>query len=184
MSDSSVVDLTKPFASVFEALDVKQQRKALKGAMRKAANMVMKEAEMNVRNSGIGQGTLTPITKSLYTRVYPDQYGAGFMVSVMPKARKGFHVNRQMQEKPVLMWAEEGTRPRHTGEVTSRHKGVSKLTGKKTRYSTRGGAYRGSMKAYHFMRNTENQGTDGIENFLFEQFSKNLDKTAKKLGLL
>lgn len=76
MSDSSVVDLTKPFASVFEALDVKQQRKALKGAMRKAANMVMKEAEMNVRNSGIGQGTLTPITKSLYTRVYPDQYGA------------------------------------------------------------------------------------------------------------
>ena len=181
---SNVIDLSKPFASVFEALDLKQQRKALKGAMRKAANVVKRYAVEDLQNSGLGQGTLTPIEKGISARVYPDRYGTGFLIGVLPKNGKGLHVNRQMLEKPILMWAEEGTRPRRNGNRVSAHKGTSRLTGRRTKYYKRDGGYRGSMKAYHFMKKTELRDTGEVEDILFKQLQKNIDKAAQKLGLL
>ena len=183
MSDN-VIDLSKPFESVYKALDMKQQRKALNGAMRKEAKRVREEVVQSLHNSGIGQGTLTPLDKGIYTRIYPDKYGAGFMASIQPKNGKGIHVNRQMNEKPVLMWAESGTRPRHTGKRTSSNNRRSRFTGKKVKYYRRSGAYRGNMKPYHFMEDAERMDNDKVAENLFNQFQKNLERAAKKQGLL
>jgi hypothetical protein len=109
----TVTDINKPFADVFKALDQKTQRKAMKSAMRREGNRLKKIAVANLRESRVGQGTKRDLSKGIYVRTYPDRYGMGFMVSVKPHGRhKGIHLNRQGKEKPVLMWAEDGTRER------------------------------------------------------------------------
>ena len=105
-----VKDLDKPFKEVFEALDTKQQRLAMKSAMRREANRLKKQAATNLAASGLGRGTRQPVAKGLRSRVYPDRYGAGFMLTAKPHKSKGYHRNRYGKDKPVLMWAEDGTK--------------------------------------------------------------------------
>lgn len=160
----TVTDIKRPFADVYKALDLKTQRKAMKSAMRREGNRLKKAAVDNLRSSGIGQGTKRSLSSGIYVRTYPDRYGMGFMVSVKPHGRrKGIHLNRQGKEKPVLMWAEDGTRYRKAGRRISSFFGKSRFTGKKVRQYLRGGANRGQMKRYAFLAKTEQQATGEVE---------------------
>ena len=80
----TVTDLNAPFADVYKALNVKDQRKALRSSMRKEGNRLKKIAVSNLSQSGIGQGTKRSLSSGIYVRTYPDRYGLGFMVSVKP----------------------------------------------------------------------------------------------------
>lgn len=118
-------------------------------------------------------------------RTYPDRYGLGFMVSVKPHGkRKGIHLNRQSKEKPVLMWAEDGTRYRKAGRRISSFFGKSRFTGKKIRQYVRGGANRGKMKRYAFLAKTEQQTADSVETNLFNNLQDNIERAARKQGLI
>ena len=109
----------------------------------------------------------------------------GFMVSVKPHGRhKGIHLNRQGKEKPVLMWAEDGTRERRAGRRISSFFGKSRFTGKKIRQYLRGGPRRGKMKRYAYLAKTEQQTADSVETNLFNSLQSNLEKAARKQGLL
>lgn len=182
----TVTDLDKPFASVYKTLNLKDQRKAMKSAMRREGNRLKKAAVDNLGQSGIGSGTKRSLSKGIYLRVYPEEKcGLGFMVSVKPHGRrKGIHLNRQNKEKPVLMWAEDGTRFRHVGRRISSFFGKSRFTGKKIRQYLRGGASRGKMKRYAFLAKTEQQNEKGVEDNLFKAFHDNLEQAARKQGLL
>ncbi len=185
MTKETVTDITRPFADVYKALDVKDQRKAMRSAMRKEGNRLKKAAVSNLGQSGIGHGTKRSLSSGIYVRTYPDRYGLGFMVSVKPHGkRKGIHLNRQNREKPVLMWAEDGTRYRHAGRRLSSFMGKSRFTGKKVRQYLRGGASRGKMKRYAFLAKTEQQTAGSVETNLFGVFQKNLERAARKQGLL
>ena len=94
------------FTSIFNALDLKQQRKALRKAMRKEGNRVKRITIEELLSTPIGRGTNEDISKGIYLRVYPQRYGTGFMVSIRPKGKRGIHLNRQGLKKPILMWAE------------------------------------------------------------------------------
>ena len=107
---ADTINIEQPFREVFAALDLKDQRKALRGAMRREANRLKKSATANLRSSGLGQGTRQRLDKGFIVRVFPARLGAGFLVKVKPYRKKGYHLNRQGKEKPVLMWAEEGTK--------------------------------------------------------------------------
>ncbi len=181
----TVTDITKPFTDVYKALDMKDQRKAMRSAMRREGNRLKKEAVTNLKATGIGQGTKRSLSSGIYVRTYPDRYGLGFMVSVQPHGnRKGIHINRQNLEKPVLMWAEDGTRLRHVGRRISSFFGKSRFTGKKIRQYLRGGTSRGKMGRYAFLAKTEAQTGDSVETNLFASFQKNLERAAMKQGLL
>lgn len=181
----TVTDLNAPFADVYKALNVKDQRKALRSSMRKEGNRLKKIAVSNLSQSGIGQGTRRSLSSGIYVRTYPDRYGLGFMVSVKPHGkRKGIHLNRQNREKPVLMWAEDGTRFRRVGRRVASFFGKSRFTGKKVRQYLRGGASRGKMQRYAFLAKTEQQTGDSVETNLFENLQKNVEKAARKQGLL
>lgn len=181
----TVTDINKPFADVYKALDVKEQRKAMRSAMRREGNRLKKAAVSNLGQSGIGSGTKRSLSSGIYVRTYPDRYGLGFMVSVKPHGRrKGIHLNRQNMEKPVLMWAEDGTRQRHVGRRISSFFGKSRFTGKKIRQYLRGGGSRGKMKRYAFLAKTEQQTTDSVETNLFNNLQNNVEKAARKQGLL
>ena len=181
----TVTDLKRPFADIYKALDQKTQRKAMKSAMRREGNRLKKTAVENLRASGIGSGTKRSLSNGIYVRTYPDRYGMGFMVSVKPHGRrKGIHLNRSGKEKPVLMWAEDGTRMRRAGRRITSFFGKSRFTGKKVRQYLRGVPNRGKMKRYAFLAKTEQQTSDSVENNLFAELQKNVEKAARKQGLL
>lgn len=168
---------------VFNALDLKAQRKALRGAMRKEATRVRKAVVSVIMGSKLGKGTNADITKGVYQRIYPAKYGAGFMVSVKTNGKtgkKGIHTNRAGKQKPVLMWAAEGTDVRHVGKRSGRKHAVS-WTGK--RYATygRSGHSTGKMPQYDFMDKAESQVGDGVESNLWSSFNANLDKEIRKI---
>ena len=123
------VDLQRPFADVYKALDLKTQRKAMRSAMRKEGNRVKKVAVSTLHSKAIGPGTKRSLDKGIYVRTYPNRFGLGFMVTVKPFGKKGIHENRRSLEKPVLMWAEDGTRLRHVGKRTSSFFSKSRWSG-------------------------------------------------------
>lgn len=55
MANGKVTDINSPFKDVFEALDLKEQRKAMKGAMRREGNRVKRAAIANLSSSPGGK---------------------------------------------------------------------------------------------------------------------------------
>lgn len=168
---------------VFNALDLKAQRKALRGAIRKEATRVRKIVVSEIMGSKLGKGTNADITKGVYQRIYPAKYGAGFMVSVKTNGKtgkKGIHTNRAGKQKPVLMWAADGTKVRHVGKRIKRKHAIS-WTGRRYATYDRGGHSTGRMKKYDFMEKAEVQAGDGVENNLWSAFNANLDKAIRKI---
>lgn len=160
----TTIDINNPFREVYKALDTRKQRKAMKSAMRKEATAVKKKAQANMRASGID--TSTGLAKTIYTRVYPDRYGLGFMVTVQAHGARAMHTRRDGKQKPVAFWAETGS--------------------KKGRYmrGTRKLHYTGRMPAYGFMEKTEREVDGQVESDLFAAFRANVDAAARENGLI
>lgn len=160
---ASTIDIENPFREVFAALDTRKQRKAMKSAMRKEATLVKKKAQGNMRASGID--TSTGLPKTIYTRVYPDKFGLGFMVTVQAHGTRAMHKRRDGKLKPVAYWAELGTKARNMRGSRKLH-----VTGK--------------MPAYGFMAKTEREMDGQVENDLFAAFQANVEKAARDNGLI
>lgn len=157
---------------LFAEMDVKQRLRALKGAFRREANQVRKTALNNLRGS-----IRTDKDMESGVRAVVFKRTAGFRVTIgTKKATKdggkdyGFHKNRQGLKKPILIWAEEGTKDRKTKT--------------KTRIFTRArkGHATGRMKRYGFMRQTESQVKDSVTEHLRIELMNNVQKIAKKYG--
>lgn len=185
MSDETIRDLDRPFAPVLRALGPRQQRAAMKRAMRSEGQVLKKAAARRIAPSGLGRGTRRPLAASLYARVYPDRYGLGFMVSTTPHGQKrGFHTNRRGRSLPILMWAEDGTRPRRTGHRVLSFTLNSRRTGRWVRHYLRDGQNRGRMKCYDILEQTERAEAPGTESRLFTAFVRSVDREARRAGLL
>lgn len=165
-----VSDLSQPFKEVFEALDTTEQRKAMRSAIRRNVNKARKVVEAKMEATKLGRGTNQRLSKSLRVRIYPDKYGLGAMITTKPRGKRGYHKNRFGKEKPVAMWAEDGTVKR-----TQRRKGF---------WGLKKGRNVGAMPAYHFLRDSEEAATHVIEENLFHDFQKNLEKRLRKKNLL
>lgn len=177
-------DIEQTFGRVFKALDTKEQRKALRSAVRREANRVRKAAAVKMGASGLGRGTRTPLQKSIYARVYPDRFGLGFIVSVVPHGRRGIHTNRQGKEKPVALFADMGTVMRRVGKRKKGRSYISKLTGTKQRAYQRSGHSTGRMRASHFMSDAEKQSITTVESTLYQSLTDSVTRAAKRQGLL
>ena len=71
--------------------------------------MLAAVAKRSVEGSGINDAG--KLAKGVRVRVYPR--GGGFMITVKPHGKSGYIKNRHGLEKPVLMWAAEGTKQRY-----------------------------------------------------------------------
>ncbi len=172
MGQSSVIYDDANLQRLFAEMDAKQRLKALKGAFRKEANRVRKTALNNLRGS-----IRTDRNMESGVRAIVFKSTAGFRVTIgTKKATKdggkdyGFHKNRQGLKKPILIWAEEGTKDRHTKT--------------KTRIFTRArkGHATGSMRRYGFMRKTLADVKDSITENMKKELSNNIEKIAEKYG--
>lgn len=159
---------------LFVELEPKQRLKALKGAFRKEAGRVRKTAINNLRDSIRSDRDLE---KGVRAIVFKKQ--AGFRVTIgTRKANKsgkgeyGFHKNRQGLKKPVLIWAEEGTKQRKTKTQTKIFK------------RSRKGHPTGRMKRYGFMRQTRDEVMGSVTANIHKDVIDSVTKTAKKYGCI
>lgn len=159
---------------LFAEMDIKKRLKALKGAFRRGANRVRKTALNNLRGS---IRTDKDLERGVRAVVFKRK--AGFRVTIgTKKAGKtgkeyGFHINRRGLKKPVLIWAEAGTKWRRT-----KSKQRFKANGK---WRT-AGTHRGFMKRYGFMQKTAADVRDSVTDNLHNEVINSVRKVAKKYG--
>ncbi len=104
---------------MFAELDPKRRNQALRGAFRMEANKLRKAAVSSLRSK---MNSNADLEKGVRALVFKQQLGFRVTVgTVNRKSRrngniqtKGYHTNRFGQEKPVLIWAEDGTKQRRT----------------------------------------------------------------------
>ena len=72
----NVADIDKPFAEVFKALDLKTQRKALKGAVRKESNRLKKGGDGGSNVERYRQGDKRAINKKSLLSCFSRQIWA------------------------------------------------------------------------------------------------------------
>lgn len=159
---------------LFAEMDTKKRLKALKGAFRRGANRVRKTVLNNLRGS---IRTDKDLERGVRAVVFKRK--AGFRVTIgTKKAGKtgkeyGFHINRRGLKKPVLIWAEAGTKWRRT-----KSKQRFKANGK---WRT-AGTHRGFMKRYGFMQKTAADVRDSVTDNLHNEVINSVRKVAKKYG--
>lgn len=154
---------------LFAEMEPKRRLQAIKGGFRKAAQKVRKTAINNLRSSGIRSDR--DLERGIRAIVFKRK--AGFRVTIGTKkagkngkGEAGFHKNRQGVKKPILIWAEEGTKKRQT-KSNSR---------KRAAHST------GRMRRYGFMAQTLSSTRGTVTADVHEMVTDNVIKVAKKYG--
>ena len=160
---------------LFAELEPKRRLQAIKGGFRIEANQVRKTAINNLRSSIQSNKDLE---KGVRAIVFKRK--AGFRVTVGTKragkngkGEAGFHTNRQGLKKPVLIWAEEGTKERQTKPKQGTRRRAARL---------RASHRTGRMKRYGFMAQTLTSVRDTVTTNIHEMVAENIQKVAKKYG--
>jgi len=147
-------------------LSKRQLRTAMKRGYTAASKKAIKIAQSSLTSSGPKvQGNSSDWARGI--RNYNYSKGGGFKVTVKPRGKKGFHTNRHGKQKPILMWAEDGTKERKT-----RGKGFFKT----------GSLKRGKMPKYGFLEKAEAQMYQEVESSLLPSVEKAVQKAAAKAG--
>ncbi len=164
---------------LFDEMEPKRRAQALRGAFRKEANQVRKNALTTLRSTGIHTSSEMEkgIRASVYTRTagfrvtigtkvkqvksYKD-IGGGLSVEEKRKRVLGWHINRRNQALPILIWAESGD----------------------TQRQTRSGAYRGSMMGSeaHFFTRAFEQSKDSVTDDIHMATRTEIERVAKRYG--
>lgn len=158
---------------LFAELEPRRRIQSLKAAFRKTANIVRKKAVANLRESIRSDKDLEKGVRAL---VFKRK--AGFRLTIgSRKANKngkgeaGMHTNRRGLKKPVLIWAEEGTKNRST-----------KSSGGKRSARLRAGHNTGAMPAFKFMDKTRMEVRDSVTEDMRREVVENVQRVAKKYG--
>lgn len=150
------------WTELMKQMSSRELRKALKSGYRKAGNEALKIARQKLGETPLHvMGNSSDWKKGI--RHYNYSKGGGFMATVKGRGKKSMHVNRHGKEKPVQMWAEEGTKPRK-----KRHRG----------------GRTGRMGAYNFMRDSEAAMFRKVEEVLAPELEKAVYRAAQKAGLV
>lgn len=161
---------------LFKDMDPKRRLQAIKGGFRREANQVKKTAINNLRSSGIR--TDKDLESGIRAKVF--KRSAGFSVTIGTKkagkngkGEKGMHINRRGEKKPILIWAEGGTKDRKTQPKKGTRRRASRS---RAQHST------GRMPRYGFMTQTAEDVRDSVTDDLHKMVLTNVEKTAKKYG--
>lgn len=148
----------REWSDLLRAMNARDVKASLKAAYRKEAGKVAQLARERLAGSGLRNAGR--MKRNVRVRVYSR--GGGFMVTVKPHGKSGYYTNSAGKQKPVAMWAEEGTKPRSRRTWT--------------------GGFTGAMPAYHFMRDTEDAAGTMVEKDLNSAVEQAVEARAAKLG--
>lgn len=146
---------------LLRAMGSRQIRNSLKVAYRRMGRQILAIARASLLSSGLANASR--MRSGIRLRVYPR--GGGFLVTVKPHGKRGFYRRPQDgKEKPVLMWAEEGTKARYR-----RHGAV-------------GSSRTGRMPAYHILDEANSRGKTIFETGINSELKRAVRERAAKLG--
>ncbi|WP_278833279.1 hypothetical protein [Porphyromonas cangingivalis] len=151
-------------SKLFYDMEPKRRLQAIKGAFRRVAGVVRKEALSNLRQDIRSNRQLE---KGLRAVVFKRVAGFKVTVGTNKKKNQGYYTNSRGQaNKPVLMWLEDGTADRKT----RRHwrTKVSRSTGK--------------LKRYGYLKRAGDSTSNRVTNDLRQELTTNIVKTAEKYG--
>ena len=171
-------------------------RSALKRSYRAEAKKALGIARRYLGASGMQvQGNKSDWDKGIRSHIYSK--GGGFMITVKAhranlkgQGEKSMHQNRKGFKKPVLMWAEEGTKPRQRGgkKVRIKHGIYGTHRSGKTRYWTetirKDGISTGQMGAYGFLDRATPEMFQTVERDLGAEVGIAVEKVARKCGFI
>ena len=168
----------KEWTQLIKEMTPKQLRSSLKRTYRAEAKQALVIARRYLHSSGLDvQGNYADWDKGIRSHIYSR--GGGFLLTVKARGatRKGtgeksMHVNRRGIKKPVLMWAEEGTKYRKTKSKT------------KFFVRKRKGHVTGRMKAYGFMEKAAPEMFRSVEEGLSRELGIAVEKVARKCGFI
>lgn len=163
----------KEWDELLMAMNPRDIKKTLKTAYRRIGKQIADIARSDLASSGLRHGN--KMKSAVRVRVYPR--GGGFMITVKPHGKQGYYKRSQDgKEKPVAMWAVEGTKERY-----ARHgKGIFPVGN--GQFRTMHGNYTGRMPDYNFLKNAESQGPGIIEGGLAPEIEKSVEERVRKLG--
>ena len=166
---------------LLKQMDGKKIQKSLRSAIRAEAKKAQKIAQDKLAATDLHvQGNTADWKKGIRTYIYNPNRATGFMVTVKARAasrktgvgEKSMHENRFGFKKPILMWAEEGTKGRKTKTQTKW--GLRKRKGHGT----------GKMGAYHFMDDAAPEMFQSVEAGLTPEIERAVQKVARKCGFV
>lgn len=164
----------KEWNELLKCFNKRDLKASLKGAYRTVGKKILSIARGNLMSSGLSHAS--KMKSGIRLRVYPR--GGGFMITVKPHGKQGFHLNRFGLEKPVLMWAEGGTKERMLRYLPSDGHHVIK-TDKGFRTAI---AFTGRMPAYRFLDGVYEQGVQILNRDIPSNLEGSVMKRAGKLG--
>lgn len=178
----------REWGALLNELTPRQVRNAIKGGLRRVAKGAAEIGRESLRGSGLMvKGDGGDWEKGVRPYVYSR--GGGFLVTVKARASrsgkdKGMHVNRVGARKPVLMWAEGGTRERRSKVARRRATFFERARTGKRVVRMNNGVSRGRMPAYGFLAAAEGRMFAYAEQALAPDMDKAVEKAARKAGLL
>lgn len=159
---------------LIEDLQLQKIKIPLRGAFKKTANLVRKDAIKNLRSSIRSDRDLENGVRS---EVYKKRVGFYVTIGTIGGKKKkfdmgevGIHTNRRGLKKPVLPWAELGTKPRYTKTKTRIYTRMRK------------GHYTGRMPEFGFMAKTKEEVKGWVTDELRNSIVKTIQRKAKKYG--
>ena len=164
----------KEWDELIKCFSKRDLKAAMKGAYRRTGKEILAIARGKLTSSGMAHAS--KLRKDIRLRIYPR--GGGFMITVKPHGKQGYHTNRKGFQKPVLMWAEEGTNERMLRHLPSDGYHIIK-TADGYRMA---GAFTGRMPAYHFLEGVYEQGVQILNRDIPSNLEGSVMKRAGKLG--
>ena len=169
----------KEWQELLKQMNGRQLRKTLRRAYRAEAKKAVAIAQRQLASSGLQvKGSMADWKRGVRSHIYSR--GGGFMVTVKARAasrktgkgEKSMHTNRYGVKKPILMWAEEGTKTRKTKTQTKW------FVRKKKGHST------GRMGAYGFIEKATPEMFKSVEDGLTPEVGKAVQGVARKCGFI
>ncbi len=161
----------KEWDELLRAMNPREIKRTLKSAYRRTANQIRDIARSSLVSSGLQNAS--KMKTGIRVRVYSR--GGGFMITVKPHGKLGYYKRAQDgKEKPVLMWAAEGTADRY-----ARHGGRIYPLGQ-GQFRTMKGNYLGKMPSYNILDEAERQAPGIIERNLGGEIEKSVSKWLEK----
>lgn len=170
-------------------------RRALAGSSLRTPGITWKPTKKHPAH----EGDTADWGKAIRSHIYSDRYGLGFLITVKAHRAskkqmaegdpgKGMHRNRRGFFKPVLMFAEEGTKPRMRGgkKIRVKHGIYGTHRSSKTQYWTetirKDGSSTGKMPAYGFLEKATPEMFSAVESGLTPEVEVAVMKVARKYG--
>lgn len=167
----------KEWDDLLRQMNGRQIRNSMRRALRAEARNALRIAQSHLAGSGLQvRGSSADWKKGVRSFVY--RQGTGFMITVKArsasrktgKGEKSMHENRRGLRKPVLMWAEEGTKARRTKTRT------------KSFARQRKGHSTGRMRAYGFLEKAAPEMYRTVGENLTPEVGAAVGKVAGKCG--